>query len=121
MALVAEHQLHGGGGEQDRGHPAGGVSVVEGAALQIPPGAAQAEHDAVLIQAVGVLRHGDMQNSVQLHPFTPPAVSPEVMCFWHRKKITSTGSDTVMDAAANTGQLPVISVAWRAYSPAARV
>ena len=33
------------------------------------------------------------------------------MCLWQRKKITSTGSDTAMDAAANTGQEPLVSVA----------
>ena len=33
----------------------------------------------------------------------------------------STGIDTVMDAAAKTGQLPLISVACNAYSPAASV
>ena len=36
------------------------------------------------------------------------------MCFWQRKKIISTGRDTTMLAAANMGQLPLISVACRA-------
>ena len=36
------------------------------------------------------------------------------MCFWERKKMMSTGSDTIMDAAANTGQEPLVSVACRA-------
>ena len=63
-----------------------------------------------------VFGHGYVQNGVFFHtyPFTPPAVRPEVMCFWERKKMMSTGSDTIMDAAANTGQEPLVSVAWRA-------
>ena len=111
VVLIAEGQLHGHGGKQDGRHPAGGVPIVQSTPLQISFRAAQAEYNVVLIQAVGILRHGNMQDRVQFHPFTPPAVSPEVMCFWHRKKITSTGRDTVMEAAANTGQLPLISVA----------
>ena len=43
------------------------------------------------------------------------------MYFWQTKKIISTGSETVMAAAENTGQDPVISVACKALSPAARV
>lgn len=48
-----------------------------------------------------------MENSFQLYPFTPPAVRPEVIYFWHRKEIT--GSDTVMDAAADEMEMvPVV-------------
>ena len=75
-----------------------------------------ADDYAFFVQPVGVFGHGYVQNGVFFHtyPFTPPAVRPEVMCFWERKKMMSTGSDTIMDAAANTGQEPLVSVAWRA-------
>ena len=106
---VRQNLFHGDGGKQNRIDPARGVGVEKRHPLQVASGAAQAVNDAALVQPAAVFRHGNVQNSVQLHPLTPPAVSPEVMYFWHRKKITSTGRDTV--TAANTGQEPVISVA----------
>ena len=115
------HTLHSYRGENDGIDPAAGVAVIKDALGQIPPGAAQAKDDMPLVQAVGILGHGNVQNRVTFHPLTPPAVRPEVMYFWHRKKMIRTGTETVMAAAAKTGQLPLISVAWRAYSPAARV
>ena len=103
---------------------AGGVAIIKRAGRQIAARGAQAKDDALFTDRVAVFGHGQVQNRVfshWAHPFTPPAVRPEVMYFWHSRKMTSTGSDTSSDAAANTGQLPLVSVACRPYSPAASV
>lgn len=116
VVLVGEHALHRLG-EPVYGRPAaGGVAVPERDAHEVAAGRAQADDYAFFVQPVGVFGHGYVQNGVFFHtyPFTPPAVRPEVMCFWERKKMMSTGSDTIMDAAANTGQEPLVSVACRA-------
>ena len=111
VAGIRQELFHGDGGKKDGIDPARGIGIEERHLLQISPGAAQPVDDAALIQPAAVFRHGKVQNGIQLHPFTPPAVSPEVIYLWHRKKITSTGTETVMAAAAKTGQEPVISVA----------
>ena len=114
VILVRGGELHLQRGEDYRRHAAGGVAVGERHALKIALRAAEAVDDALFVEAVAVLAHRPVVYRGAVHPFTPPAVRPEVMCFWQRKKIIRTGSETVMLAAAKTGQLPLISVAWRA-------
>ena len=114
MVLVARGELHLHRGEDDGRHAAGRVAVGERHALKVAARTAQAVDYAAFVQTVAVFAHGPVLYCGKIHPLTPPAVRPEVMCFWHRKKIISTGSDTTMLAAANTGQLPLISVACRA-------
>ncbi len=45
------------------------------------------------------------------YPFTPPEVSPDAIFFCNAKKMIRMGSDTKSEAAANTGQFPLVSVA----------
>ena len=124
VPLVLLDDIHRRGKEVDGRFAASGVAIIERAGGQIAAGGAQAKDNAFFGNRVAVFGHRQMYNRVfshRVHPFTPPAVRPEVMYFWHNRKMTSTGSDTSSDAAANTGQLPLVSVACRPYSPAASV
>ena len=60
MIQIARCHLHGDRSKNDGSNTAGGIAIVERAALQIAFGAAQAKNDVLFVKSMCVLRHGDV-------------------------------------------------------------
>ena len=60
MIQIARRHLHGDRSKNDGSNTAGGIAIVERAALQIAFGAAQAKNDVLFVKSMCVLRHGDV-------------------------------------------------------------